>query len=326
MLKQLLQRLTTVLIGIVMFFVIGEIGYRAYIEVFKPLHQPSTISGLLWEPTPSADVIEDGVRHKINSKGLRDYEYAVEKGKDVFRIAVVGDSVTWGYTELPDTYPKIMERELKRYYPGKKIEVLNFGIGGTDSQHHLAILKEKVLQYAPDVVVVGYCLNDIRFSSVYDKQLVMWFLQRFNLADFVAVKTGETLWRLHYGTGPEGGDKYYREHLGLYEDHERISRLRRISREVKLVLDERGSKLAVVIFPFRQQFDSSQVKPQETVKAICKEEGIPVLDILPQLKDYNKDKLYIEGDFIHFSSFGNEIVGRSIMDFLISKGLLEQSP
>lgn len=323
MLKQWFQRLTAVLIGIVIFFVIGEIGYRAYIKVFKPLQQPSKVTGLLWEPTPGADVAEDGVRYRINSKGLRDYEYAVEKGKDIFRIAVIGDSVTWGYTELPDTYPKIMERGLKRYYSGKKIEVLNFGIGGTDSQHHLAILKERVLQYAPDVVVIGYCLNDIRFSSVYDKQLVMWFLQRFNFADFVAVKAGETLWRLHYGTGTEGGDKYYREHLGLYEDHEKISRLRRVLREVKLVLDERGSKLAVVIFPFRQQFDSnSQMKPQESVKAICKEEGIPVLDILPQLKDYNKDKLYIEGDFIHFSSFGNEAVARSIKSFLLSKKLL----
>lgn len=318
------QNLLAAFIGILIVFIAGEIGYRAYLYFYKPLHRPSKVYSLLWEPTPGADVVEDGVTFKISSKGLRDYEYSVEKPSSVFRIAVIGDSVTWGYTELPDTYPKIMERELKRYYPGKKIEVLNFGIGGTDSQHHLGILKERVLQYAPDVVVVGYCLNDIRFSSIYDKQLVMWFLQHFNFADFVAVKAGEAAWRLHYGTGPEGGDKYHREHFGLYEDHERISRLRRILREMKLVSDERGIKLAVVIFPFRQQFNSnSQMKPQETVKAICKEAGIPVLDILPLFKDYDKDKLYLNDDFVHFSAFGNEDVAISIIKFLSSEGLLQ---
>lgn len=81
--KSLYQRLLAVLIGVSIFFVMGEIGCRAYFYLFKPLHRPSGVSGLLWEPNPGAEATEEGVRHKVNSRGFRDYEYPLEKPKGV---------------------------------------------------------------------------------------------------------------------------------------------------------------------------------------------------------------------------------------------------
>lgn len=306
--------------GVFIFFVAGELGYRAYIKAFKPLHQPGKITGLLWEPTPGADVVEDGVRYRINSNGLRDYEYAVEKGKNVFRIAVVGDSVTWGYTELPYTYPKILESELKKL--NGNFEVLNFGIRGTESHHHLAIVKERVMQYKPDLVILGYSLNDIRFSTIYDKPIIMKILQHSYFADFISVRLGTAAWKWRYGSGPEGGDVYYREHIKMYEDKERLSRLRNILGEMRDVLSARNVKFAVAVFPFRQQLDEREPYPQKALASILKEEGIPFFDFITELKSYKPDDLYLETDFLHFSPFGNEAVARSIKSFLLSKRLL----
>ena len=312
------KKVLSIFAGLFLFLSIAEIGARVYFHIFKPLHRPSKISGLLWEPTPGADVKVDGVRYKVNSKGLRDYEYFMEKPEGVFRIAVMGDSVTWGYTEMENTYPKILEKELKRIYRNRKFEILNFGIQGIDLQHHLGLLREKVVQYKPDLVVLGYCLNDIRFSKIYDSPLAMWFLQHSNFLDFLTVKIGMLLWDL------ESRENYYESLIRSYEDQQRLIKLRTILRGMNEELRERRIRFAAVIFPFRQQFlQSASIKPQESLLSICNEEGIPFLDPFNELKKYDTNDIYIYDDVLHFSSPGNEILAKSILSFLKSTELLK---
>ena len=51
----------------------------------------------------------------INKAGFRDYEYSVDKPEGVFRIAVLGDSLIFGFgVNLEDTFPKVLERMLKK--------------------------------------------------------------------------------------------------------------------------------------------------------------------------------------------------------------------
>ena len=71
---------------------------------------------------------------RINSKGLRDREFDYKKEKDTYRIGVFGDSFTFGEgVQNNETYPKLLENLLTADQQlsvlGKKIEVLNFGIG-----------------------------------------------------------------------------------------------------------------------------------------------------------------------------------------------------
>lgn len=323
--KKWFKRSVAVLTGLIIFIAVGEIGYRAYIHIFKPLHRPSSIYGLLWEPTPGARKVIGGIEYKVNPQGFRDYEYTKAKGDGVLRIAVIGDSVTYGYTELEDTYPNIMERELRIYYKNEKVEVLNFGIEGTDSQHQLKLLRHRVIDYSPDIVVLGYCLNDIRFTNI--DPVSLWWIEHVNFLDFIAVK-GMTFYKVvRARLGITTEDTYYNFILKLYDDRGRTSKLRSILKEFKAISEASEILFAVAIFPFQQQFEKdSTFLPQETVLSICMEEGIECLDAFSALKEYDSKELYLEGDPVHFSSFGNEVVARSIMDFLMSKGLLEQFP
>ena len=98
---------------------------------------------------------------KINSQGLRDYEYLLQKPNNTFRIAVIGDSYTFGWgVNLPDTYPKILEKKLNQNF-NINYEVINFGVPGYNLVMYKEILEKKVLKYDPDLIIIGLLDGDI---------------------------------------------------------------------------------------------------------------------------------------------------------------------
>ena len=314
-------RSVAIMAGLLIFIAIGEVGYRAYIYFFKPLHRPSEVSGLLWEPTPGARKIIGGIEYAVNANGFRGYKYNKAKDDGVLRIAVVGDSVTWGLTDFEDTYPRVMERELLLGLKGEKVEVLNFGIEGTDSQHQLNLLKERVVDYDPDIVVLGYCLNDMSLTST--NPVILWFIGHVRFLNFVAVKGMTFISAVRAWAGNLTGKTYYKRVNGYYNDTKRVTKMRHILLEMKTILQARGTKFMIAIFPFRQQFGKgAEFKPQETILTVCTETGIDCLNNFDDMARHNPAELYLEDDFIHFSSLGNKILARSIESFLYKKGYL----
>ncbi|MBU4333319.1 MAG: SGNH/GDSL hydrolase family protein, partial [Candidatus Omnitrophica bacterium] len=90
----------------------------------------------------------------INANGWRDLLYSVKKPKDVYRIAVLGCSRTYGYgVNMQESYPKALERLFKERLD-QKVEVMNFGVNGYGlSQMTLNYLKN-VRGYDPDLVIM----------------------------------------------------------------------------------------------------------------------------------------------------------------------------
>lgn len=106
---------------------------------------------------------------RINSDGLRDEEHSKLKPENTLRIAVLGDSYAEAL-QLPieKTFWKTMERELNacRCFGGKKVEVINFGVGGYGTAQELITLREKVWAYSPDIVILAFCPeNDVIDNS-----------------------------------------------------------------------------------------------------------------------------------------------------------------
>ena len=96
-----------------------------------------------------------------NGLGFRERDFAIPKPAGDCRIVVLGDSLTWGaglavkerYTNLVDTY-------LDRAFPNRSIEVLNFGLTGGPTVTERDILRSIKDRVDPDLVVVGFVLND----------------------------------------------------------------------------------------------------------------------------------------------------------------------
>lgn len=103
-----------------------------------------------------------GVPAHTNSLGFRDArEYSLTKQPGTFRIVVLGDSVTFGHGALYETsYPYLLEQRLREWRPDVKWEVWNLGVPGYNTAQELAYLEEIGDRYAPDLVVVGFFLND----------------------------------------------------------------------------------------------------------------------------------------------------------------------
>ncbi len=103
-----------------------------------------------------------GVPARTNSLGFRDpREYRLTKAPGVFRILVLGDSVTFGHGAVYETtYPYLLEQRLKAWRPDMAWEVWNLGVPGYNTSQELAYLEAVGGRYAPDLVVVGFFPND----------------------------------------------------------------------------------------------------------------------------------------------------------------------
>lgn len=111
--------------------------------------------------------LHDGVLytwgHEVrwNSLGFRDDEPATPRRPDVTRIVFVGDSITFGVGVAKDArVTEVLERRLHAHHPERRFEVLNLGRSGAGTVEMLEILEEHLDALAPDLIVLGACVND----------------------------------------------------------------------------------------------------------------------------------------------------------------------
>ena len=104
-----------------------------------------------------------GVPVHTNGLGLRDdREYTLEKGASTFRILVLGDSVTFGHGGIAENaYPRLLEKLLREWRSDVDWQVWNAGVPGYNTSQELAHLLELGPLARPDLVVVGFFLNDL---------------------------------------------------------------------------------------------------------------------------------------------------------------------
>lgn len=98
---------------------------------------------------------------RTNSLGLRGDEVLQPKPPDLFRILVLGDSVTfgWGVRE-EDTYSSQLAGLLAALRPGQRFEVINAGVSGYGTWQEALWLRQAIDELAPDLVVVQVHVND----------------------------------------------------------------------------------------------------------------------------------------------------------------------
>ena len=108
-----------------------------------------------------------GVPVRINQLGFRDNrEYALDKPPGVFRILVLGDSVTFGHgTSFETTYPYLLETRLREWRPDVNWQVWNLGVPGYNTTQELQQLLEWGARAAPDLVIVGFYPNDLSANT-----------------------------------------------------------------------------------------------------------------------------------------------------------------
>lgn len=97
-----------------------------------------------------------------NRHGFRERNFATPKPAGVYRVMVLGDSLTWGVgLAVEERYTAVAEELLNQAFDNDRtFEVLNFGIGGGPTVQERDILRDFNNAVQPDYIVVGFCLND----------------------------------------------------------------------------------------------------------------------------------------------------------------------
>jgi len=95
-------------------------------------------------------------------------DYVRAKAPGVTRIAVIGDSYVHGtFTHVEDGFPARLEARLKSN--GHNVEVYRFGMDGAPLSQYLQMLRQEVVAFSPDIVVVPLIHNDFDESYRFIK-------------------------------------------------------------------------------------------------------------------------------------------------------------
>ncbi|HER00220.1 MAG TPA: SGNH/GDSL hydrolase family protein [candidate division Zixibacteria bacterium] len=164
---------------------------------------------LFWEFIPDktikGDFLAEG-EYRINNHGFRGEDFSADKPPEVIRICCIGNSCTFGW-EIPEgkTYPELLELELEATYPDQDFQVLNLGVPGYTSHQGLVLLKEKVLDFEPDIITLSFGWNDIwgAGKGITDKEqeilspFVVWlqntlaYLETYKLMKYLILELTE---------------------------------------------------------------------------------------------------------------------------------------
>ena len=148
---------------------------RTYLDIFTPVRSERDRLALLrrFTPTIPRDFRANPTWHvELRSQGFRTGEYAPHAPAGTVRIACIGDSWTFGMNVDQDrTYPSRLLARLRPAPGGTNVEVLNFGVLGYSSFQGLQLLKSRVLGLSPDVLVIGFGMNDSEIAGYRDKDM-----------------------------------------------------------------------------------------------------------------------------------------------------------
>ena len=98
---------------------------------------------------------------RINSLGLRGPEIGLTKPAGVRRVAVLGDSYAWGIgARESELFATLIEQAIP------DSQVLNFGVSGYGPVQY-ELLTGRVLEFAPEVVVIAFCLGNDFADNVF---------------------------------------------------------------------------------------------------------------------------------------------------------------
>ena len=172
--------------GTVAAVLLFEIVLRAVGFCAPVWYRPDPVVGAVLRPGVEGWFESEGRAYvRISSAGLRDREHSIEKPEGVYRVAVLGDSYSEAMqVDAKDAFWSVLGDKLTQcaYRPGKRIEVINFGVSGFGTAQEYLMLESMAMRYRPDLVLLQFMNgNDVDDNSIalsYEKMRPFFLLDR----------------------------------------------------------------------------------------------------------------------------------------------------
>jgi len=271
---------------------------------------------------PDLPYVPNPAHFFFNDLGFRDPPRDPEAAGGRPRIFVIGDSLAMGASlRREQAFPARLEVHLRE---GSDLfasaEVWNLAVSGYTTRHEVAYLKREGLQYAPDLVLVAFCMNDFyRHSTELDQvEALRGFEDQRRLQRALARSPlfGSELvrlvwWRLggaHEQTSGEVSSD------GRQDVGAAFARLAELA-------DQANFQVVVVVFPYLVPFeDYGFSEMHELVALLARQNGLAVYDLMPRFhRAYGDDVKELKthhSDAIHLSAAANDTAARSVARYL----------
>jgi hypothetical protein len=115
------------------------------------------------------------VSFTANNRGMRGpADYIYEKPEGVFRIAVLGDSFTFGVgVASEETASAVLEKLLNAQAGSSKTyQVYNFGVNSYSPILEYIYIKKEIVKYKPDLVILMLDISDPYDDYIYEPHIV----------------------------------------------------------------------------------------------------------------------------------------------------------
>ncbi len=276
-------------------------------------------------------------RVALNAIGQHDAEHDMPKPPGTFRVLCLGDSFTFGRgIEISDLYchrlERLLESHLLRKNDHTQVEAINFSAEGFSTARELLMLERRGgLEYQPDVLVLGYVLNDPEDESHPDElkhlrePTMVWhpsgWLARLTQTSALA---GWVYERVENTRRYRAFERYYRFiHSPAYPGWQRCQEA---FQRIAELTQASGTKVLVAIFPFID-FPLGEKYPfgdlHEKVAELARANGFAVLDLRPTLAAHESPALQrVFGLDPHPSAGAHHLAARAIADEIARLGWL----
>lgn len=253
--------------------------------------------------------------------GLRVPRHDTAKPEGVKRVMALGCSTTFGWgVDDAQSYPARLESRI-RGAGHDDWQVINGGQPGYTSFQGLWLWDRTLKDYEPDVVLIGYVVQDARKAAYSDKsQAVLqgesaflkqhvlyqskFYLLLRSLVGGVQVRAKER------GEGDEGG-------VFRVPPEDYVDNLRGL---VKRVQDVGGEP---ILFGYPLEREGYTEQHRRILSAAATELGVRHFDPQPQMEEASRSRtLYFPEDRGHANAMGNNLIAKWVYDYLVEQGLL----
>ncbi len=291
------------------------------------VHRRSALPGLAYELNPGSEADLASMHVRVNRFGLRGPEVAPARPQGVRRVAALGDSVTFGFgVAAEEAWPAVLERLLNESgaEAGERWQVLNFGVGGYSTRDEAIVLRAKALAFDPDVVVLGYYLNDPQTDPLQPLHQAfhqpLWWEHSHLLRGLVLARENRALESLGHG------DEFRYWHA---PEGRLWPSVPRAFDALRAALDARangGARIPLVVatFPTWINFERWEQYPytnlHQQVLHAAAERGFEGLDLVPAFDASGRTNAELMSDPDHPNAAGHAIAARALHDALRADG------
>lgn len=285
------------------------------VQINRGIVRLSANPRLGFELRPKSSVAAE-VTYRVNGLGFRGPAPG-PKPPGVTRVAVFGDSIVFGYwVAEKDAFPAQLGELL-----GPRVETLNLGVPGYNLDQEIENLRGRIGPLGPDVVLFGFCLNDLEGLLSFEygltqarkearsgpRRALESLLSFSRFAAWIEYRLTERDARARFAAArnPMGGELYAATPADL------DAHLDASFGALSAITASRGVRAVVAIFPILgNRFENYPYKALHAqIATAAARAGIEAVDLLPCFEPYPFRDVRV--DVVHPNPRGHRIAAHA---------------